>query len=366
MYIVCLRDQLQKSITLAEKYISKTSSIPALQGILLDADKNILTIRSTDLDTGFETTISAQVKKPGSVVIPGKTASALVSSLKGEKVNIETKGNMITVTTKNTATTVKGYRQDEFPKLPKIKNGQKITVDAGVLLKNIKNVYYAASQSNIKPEIESVYFNAGDGDVVKMVATDSFRLAEKTSGFESKKQLSLIFPLRNIVDFTKVLENFSGKVELLFDNQQLFVSHPSFSYFTRLIDGTFPDYRQIIPASFTTEVVVNKEEFGETLKLANIFSGRLNEVKFRVYPQDNVFEVTTSDSEVGEHVSHISAKVTGEPLEVSFNQRYVSDGLQPIGSDSVILRFGGETNPLLMQDLKDPSFLYLVMPMKNT
>ena len=367
MEITCFKNHLQKSIQLADRHASYLNTAnPALSGVYLDAEKNHLTIRSTDLYSGFETKIPAQIKKEGTVVIPPKPILSLFSSLNNEKINLESKSGGIYLTTKNTSTTLKTYEHEDFPKLPKIKSSQKIVLKTDDLFSNLKGVFFAASDSDIKPEISSVFLKNTSDKILKFVATDSFRLAEKSFETDMKKGDSFIFPKKSVADFIKIIENFEGEVELSFDDKHLFASHPSFSYFTRLVDGNFPDYEQIIPSSFVAEAALNKKELVDNLKLAGVFSGRLREVKLRVYPGDNLFEITTNDSELGEHNGQIPAQVTGENIEMSFNQRYLLEGLEPINSDSVILRFSGTSKPLLIQNPRDVSYVYLVMPMKNS
>lgn len=366
MELICLKDQLQKSIQLAERHTNHQNANPVLNGVFLESQKNHLLVRSTDLYSGFETKIPAQVKKEGSVVVPARPLISLLSSLNDEKINMESKENNVYLTTKNTATTLKSYSQEDFPKLPKIKNNQKISFKTDKLFLNLKNVFFASADSDIKPEITSVFFRGFADKTIKFVATDSFRLAEKSFEGDFKKTDSFLFPRKSVSDFMKIIESFDGDVELSFDQHHLFASHPSFSYFTRLIEGNFPDYDQIIPSAFSTEVTLNKKEFTENLKLAGVFSGRLKETKLRAYVGDNILEVITSDSELGEHNSQISAQVTGENLEISFNQRYLLEGLDPVSSDSVILRFSGPNRPLLIQNPRDVSYTYLVMPMKNS
>jgi len=365
MELTCSKEQLQKSVQLAEKHTNKQSSIPTLSGVLLETGKNILLIRSTDLYSGFETKITAQIKKDGYVVVPARPIVSLLSSLNDETIELESRSGSIHIATKNTATTVKTFDPEDFPKLPKIKSGHKVSFKTGDLLANLKGVYFAASDSDVKPEIASVFFKGGSESGVKTAATDSFRLAEKSFKSPLPNTASFLFPARSVADFVKIIEGFDGEVEFSFDSQHLLVSHPLFSYFTRLIDGNFPDYEQIIPGSFSTEASLDKKSLAESLKLAGVFSGRLREVKMRAYPDDNLLEISTSDSELGEHSSRLPAQITGESIEISFNQRYLLEGLEPVSSSGVILRFSGPNKPLLIQSPEDVSYVYLVMPMKS-
>ncbi|MEK7598849.1 MAG: DNA polymerase III subunit beta [Patescibacteria group bacterium] len=366
MDLICLKQQLQKNIQLAERYIGRLSSAPSLTGVFMEAQKNYLIIRSTDLNIGFESKIAAEVKKEGSVVVAPHPVVALLSSLNTEKIKIEVKNNNLYFTTPKTTTAVKIYSSENFPKLPKIKNEQKIIFKTNNLLSNLKSVSFCSSTSDIKPEITSILFK-DCGKKIKFVATDSFRLAEKTSDQEEgiKNQIYFLFPARAAAEFMRLLDNFQGELEFNLTNSHLFINHPSFSFFTNLTEGKFPEYEQIIPTTFTTEVTVNRSELMENLKLSGIFAGRLREAGLRIYPEDNLLEILTNDSELGEHTSQLTAQITGESLNIAFNQRYLLEGLDPISSENVILRFCGQNKPLVIQSPTDLSYIYLIMPMKN-
>ncbi|OGZ28302.1 MAG: DNA polymerase III subunit beta [Candidatus Niyogibacteria bacterium RIFCSPLOWO2_01_FULL_45_48] len=371
MELVCVKNQIQKCLQLADRHTNHTETNPILTGVFLKAEKNNLIIRSTDLYSGFETKIPAQIKKEGELVIPSKPAISVLSSINDEKIKMESKEGNLYLTTKNTSTVLKTYNNEDFPKLPKIKNGYKLVLETEKLFSNLKNVFFAAANSDIKPEISAILFSAGGSKnksegSLKITATDSFRLAEKSFEANFEKTGSFLFPARSASNFMKIIENFDDQVEINFDAQHLFVSHPYFSYFTRLTEGSFPDYEQIIPSSFTTEATLSKKDLIENLKLAGVLSGRLKEIKMRIYSGDNLLEITTSDNEFGEHTSHLPAQITGENLEISFNQRYLLEGLEPVNSDGVILRFSGANRPLLIQNPRDVSYLYLVMPMKSS
>lgn len=367
MNLICLKEQLQKNIQLAERYVGRITSAPSLTGIFMEAQKNYLIIRSTDLNIGFESKIAAEVKKEGLVVVAPHPVAALLSSLNVEKIKIEVKDNNLYLITPKTTTAVKIYSSENFPKLPKIKNEQKLIFKINNLLSNFKSVSFCSSTSDIKPEIASILLKNDSGKSIKFVATDSFRLAEKTSDQEEgiKNKFNFLFPARAAAEFMRLLDNFQGELEFNLTDNHLFINHPSFSFFTNLTEGKFPEYEQIIPTSFSTEVTLNRLELIENLKLSGIFSGRLREASLHIYPEDNLLEILTNDSELGEHTSQLTAQINGESLNIAFNQRYLLEGLNPISSENVILRFCGQNKPLVIQSPQNISYIYLIMPMKN-
>ena len=364
MNVDCVKDKFHKAIILSERHISHESYNPILQGISIEAKNNLLNIRATNLDTGFEIFIPAAVKNPGNIVIPAKSFSSLLSTLNGEKIKLEGKQNTLFITTDSTSTTIKGYSADEFPPFPKLAGIKSIEFPHENISEYFSKVLVAASTSEIKPEISSLFIQVHKTKI-KVAATDSFRLAEKIIDCKSENIYSFLFPYKHMFELVKILEHINEPLTLSFNETQAVFSSKSFSYITRIRDGSFPNYENIIPSSFSTEVKTKKSELTNALKLASIFSSRLKEVHFNVYPEDNLFEVNTKSSDIGEHVSHIKASITGERLSAVFNCNYIMDGVQNISAEDILLRFNGDSKPVLIQNPYDASYIYLAMPMKN-
>ena len=364
MNVDCIKDKFYKAITLSERHISHEPHNLILQGVNIEAKNNLLNIKSTNLDTGFEIFIPAVVKVPGKIVIPVKALSSLISTINGDKIKLEGKQNTLFITTDYTSTTIKGYSAEEFPQFPKITKIKEISFPNENISEYFSKVLIAASTSEIKPEISSLSIQINKLKI-KLVATDSFRLAEKVIEHKSDGIFSFLFPYKHMLELAKILEYINEPLTLSFNDTHAIFSAKSFSYITRLRDGSFPNYESIIPSSFSTEVKVKKSELVNALKLASIFSSRLREVHFNVYPEDNIFEITTKSSDIGEHVSHIKSGITGERLSAVFNYNYIIDGVQNISAEDILLRFNGDSKPVLIQNPYDASYLYLAMPMKN-
>lgn len=364
MLVTCLKDDLQKALIVSERHTIKEDTNPLLKGVFVDVKSNTIAIRATNLDTGFEVLLPAQVKKQGSFVIPAKTSSSLLSSFLGDKVQLELKNNNVIITNSSTSTILKTLPLEDFPNFPKIKKTKTISLSSDILIKNLTPVIIAASTSNSRPEISSIFFNIKKNNI-KFAATDSFRLAEKTINFTYDSFTSFLLPYTHIIELIKILEMYPSYINIYFDSTQVLFEGESFSYLTRVREAQFPNYEQIIPTSFSTEVIVMKNEFLSAIRRASIFSGRLKEVVFHIYPEDNIIEVTTKNTDIGEHVSQLKSKVTGDRMSIHFNYHYILDGVSQIQSDDVILRFNGDSKPVLIQNPFDASYIYLAMPMKN-
>jgi DNA polymerase-3 subunit beta len=368
MRIECAQEKLKEAVTLAERITGKHMTLPVLSCFLLEATKdNTLTLKANNLDLGIEITLPAKVEEPGVVAVPGSTLSSFIGGLqvtdKNIKLDLE-QGN-IKVKTQKSSGVIKTLPHDDFPSIPRVSDSVTFSIHGADFVKGLKSVWYSSSISSIKPELSSVYVYC-DNEFVVFVATDSFRLAEKKIKLKKSKDFGqILIPHKNIPEIMRVLENINDEVEVGLDKNQISFSYKGIYLLSRVIDGVFPDYKQIIPKNTSTEVVVLKQDLVNALKLSNIFSDKFNQVNIKVNPSSKFCEIKTKNNDVGENVSSLEAAITGEPLEINFNYKYIIDSFQSIESDSVSLDFGGLNKPLVIHPVSDPSFRYLVMPMNR-
>jgi DNA polymerase-3 subunit beta len=365
MKAVCIRSQLKEILMFAERNSGRSFNMPILQGVHIKAENNLLKITATNLDTGIEAEIPAKVQKEGETVVPVKILSQLISGMREDQVTLESVNNNLNISTERVSSFIKGYPAEEFPRIPKFKPNHSFDISCGELMDGLKKVVGSASSSSMKPEIASIFFYAQNRAPLKLVATDSFRLAEKTLSYSVQDINSFLLPVKNASELSRILENNEGSVNISFDNNQISFVTNALKFVSRLTEGVFPAYESIIPKKFATDVLVNKDEVVNALRAASIFSGNLREVSINILPDDNLMEIRTQYSEIGEHTSQLSAKITGEKISVNFNYNYLLDGLLNSSSDNILLRFAESNRPLLIQNPDNSSYLYLVMPMKN-
>lgn len=364
MKFECKQENIKGKVLLLEKITGRNLSLPILNTILFEVSENKITVRATNLEVGVEFTIPAKVKKGGVFAVEGRVISSFLNSLEGEgSVLFEMVDNNISVTTKNNSTIIKTTPHDDFPSLPKI-NHNKAEIRPQILLEGIKSVWFAASLSDIKPEIASIYVYSKNRDLV-FVATDSFRLAEKTIKGVNVVIEPLLIPLKNAVEIGRFFEGSVDEVSLSFDKNQLSLQTKDIYFTTRLTDGVYPDYHQIIPKGTKTQAVVLKKDLVSSLKTANIFVDDFNKINMKIIPEDSLMEVESKNSNVGENTTQLDAHLEGDPIEMSFNFKYLSEVFQVITSDSVSLRFNDTNKPLIISPVGDSTFLYLVMPVNR-
>ena len=366
MKIECVKEKLHIAVRNAEKVVGRNANLPILSCLLFETKGNSLMIKSTNLDLGLEISIPVKVEEHGKVAIPAQVIGSFLNNITDDKnITLETKENILRVYTQNSEANIKTLTTEDFPTIPLIDNGKTCRISSKDLGNGIKSVIYSAPTSSVKPELSSVYVYSNEENLV-FVATDSFRLAEKT--IKTKKNTALpgiLIPFKNASDILKIIDNTDEEIEINSTKNQISFTFGGLYLVSRVIDGVFPDYKQIIPKEEKTKVTVLKQDLINTLKISSIFSDNFNQMNIAVVAGAKNIEVKTKNSNVGENTNKIEASVEGESIEVNFNQRYISDCLASIASDSISLIFNGINRALIVKGTSDKTFTYLVMPMNR-
>ena len=366
MKIECIKEKLVEALGKIERMTGKHLSLPILSCIYLKATKNEIILRATNLDCGIEIYIPAKVSQEGEVAFQGPILNSLLSGIQKDKnVIIESKDGSMSVSSNSNTSLIKTQLAEDFPTIPRLDTDKVVDIDPQLLTKGFKSVWYSASVSTVKPELASVYIYKDNNELI-FVSTDSFRLAEKRVKIKDSIQFTpVIIPAKNISDITKILDGARGDVKVFFDKNQIGIEGKDFYLMSRVIDATFPDYKQIIPKVFVSEVITLKQDISDVLKTAHVFADKFNQLSVGVHPSKKQFEIATRNNDVGEFKSSIDATVSGQDLDINFNHKYVSDCLQSIESDSISFSLSGQNKPMVMRGVSDKSFTYLVMPMNR-
>lgn len=367
MHLTCNKELLQKYISSADRITGKHPSLPILNSVLLNANNKTLIIRSTNLEVGVEFEIQADIKKQGSVALPGALlANALASIYNEQEVTLVAVDGICKITTKTKTLTIKGFLSDDFPTIPIVNNNnEEFIMSSEKFTHGVKAVIMSAAVSDIKPEISSVYLYQ-NGDAVVFVATDSFRLAEKKIK-QNGVTIShgIIIPAKNILEVMRLLESTNEDIRFLITKNQISCRGKSVYITSRVIQGVYPDYEQILPKTNTTEMIVLKEDLINTIKLSTLFSDKFHKITITVDPLKKICSVSTKNNDIGETESNLTATLKGDPIEISLNGKHLFDCFSVIEKDSIIVQFNGPDKPAVIRGLGDPSFTYLTMPLTH-
>ena len=366
MNIECIKEKLVQVVSKTEKITTKNITLPILSCILLEAKDSTLTIKATNLDVGIEITLPVKVIKPGKIAVSGSVFYNFISNIINDKnIVLEDVYGNLKISTKHTESIIKSFPVDDFPNIPKVSNEKPFTFNVPGLIKGFKSVMYSSSVSTIRPVLSSILLFSEEEGVV-FVATDSFRLSEKRVGVKKHKEFNqILIPFKNINEIIRTLEDIKEDVEVCLNDNQISFSYDNIYITSRVIDGTFPDYKQIIPKEVKTEVVVLKDDFVSSLRISNIFADKFSQVTFHIIPKEKLLKITTKNMDVGENVNNLDAVIKGDELTISFNYKYIIDCFQSIDSDSISLSFSDINKPMVIRGIGDKSFLYLVMPMNK-
>src|SRR3989339_431894 len=365
MKIECSIEKIKNAISQVERITGKNLTLPVLSSILLIASGKSLKLRSTNLSLGIEVEISAKIEEEGTLAISGSVLNAIFSNVsQNENVRLEEKDGNLLIKTKKSQIKLKSQPHEDFPTIPMV-DGNSFEIESGKLIDGIKSVYYSSSVSDIKPEISSVFIYTQEDNLV-FVSTDSFRLAEKRVKVKGVEEiLGILIPYKNIGEILKVFGEIKGMVKVCFNKNQISFSSDNVYLTSRIISGIFPDYKQIIPKNFLTEVVVLKQDLLNALKLSNIFSDKFNQVNLRISSKEKIFELSSFNNDIGENKTCLDAVIKGEMVELGFNYKYFLDCFQSINTDSLSIKLSGASRPIVVLAVSDPSFTYLIMPMNR-
>jgi DNA polymerase-3 subunit beta len=367
MKLECVKDRLKEVVNLAEKISGHNLTLPILSTVLLETKNKNLIIRSTNLEVGLELEIPAKIDKDGLVAVNANILLNYLNNLKKEeKITLELDNGNLKLSTESSHTIIKSLSADDFPIIPKITQESGFEIKADDFMAGLQSVVFASAVSDIKPEISSVYIHNDQQDLI-FVATDSFRLAEKKIKIPNlENNINIIIPFKNINELIRVLSSLGSDLVIVsYDKNQLAIQTDHLYFTLRVIDGNYPDYKQIIPTKFNTELNIKKEDFVGLLKLSTVFSDRFNQIDLNLKPDSNTLELSSYNQEVGENKSSFIIKIKGEPLTISFNAKYLIDCLSSFSEQTINLRFTEASRPLMIEGVNDNSFSYLVMPINK-
>lgn len=375
MKLIIPQEKLKEGLNIVERISSKSLTLPILNNILISTEKSFLNLSATDLEIGINWWGLAKIEKEGKITISSRLFSNFINLLPNEKIEIKTENNDIFIECKNYKTKIKGIEADEFPIIPKISKKEFITINSSFFCQNISQIVDIPVLSTTKPEISGIYF-LFQKNLITVAATDSFRLGEKKiiikeNNNSLENDYSLILPQKTVKEIINIFSDKEEDLNIYFSSNQIMfesfiteLKHPEIQIISRLIDGEYPNYKEIIPSKFETQIIVNKNEFINQLKLASLFSGKTNEIIIKTNIDKNEINILSQNQGIGEYKSSILSKIKGKEVEVCFNYKFLLDAFLNIKSSEVVIELNGDSGPGVLKPIGDDSYLYVVMPIK--
>jgi len=308
MKLIVLKTNLREGLNIVGKLNPETPTLPILKNFLLETVDNQIKISATNLELAITGYISGKIIENGGLTIPLNIFSAIVNNFQSERIELETEKDNLIIKTENYEAKLQGIKKDDFPLLPKIEENNKnfIEIQNSILKKALSLIINAAQTSNVRPVLNSILFDF-QTSFIKLAATDGFRLAEQTINENHyktniEKNIKIVIPLKTIQELIRIIQNEeNGNVQIYFNNSLIIFKNNKYEIISRLINEEFPNYEPIIPKTTNTEIVINKNQLINAMKLTGVFSDRLNEVKINIPQEMKNIEIYSSNSFVGEN-----------------------------------------------------------------
>ncbi len=363
MKLQVTQENLSKALSTVGRVATNRGTLPVLANVLIKTIDNRVAISATNLDIAITRYIGSKISEQGAITVPARLVQDFVGSLPSGVIDLKLDEFKLRMKSGSYSSSINGISAEDFPVMPAISDKTAWKLPAKMVKEALQQVVTAASSDEARPVLTGVYIHSYQGQLF-MVATDSYRLAEKKLG-EAKQDVSLLVPANAMQDLLRIVSDSNDDVEILHDDQQVMFTVGEVELVTRLIEGNYPDYRKLIPKSFNTTAKLKKQEFASITKVASLFAREsAGSVVVSADESDKALQVRSVASQLGENTSKADADVTGEG-EITLNSRYLIDVLSVLNGSDVEFCFNGKLEPSLIRDPKQDDYLHVIMPLKS-
>ena len=381
MKFSCTQENINLGLSLVSHVSGKNISLPILNNVLLRTENKNIKLATTNLEIGISCLIRGKVEKEGEFTVDSKLLSDYVSLLPRENVTMELTDQKLKVNCGSYKTVMHGQEAGEFPLIPKIDRVRGFSIPIMKFRQIIQQTIFAVSYSETRPEISGVYLKVKDDKLV-VAATDSYRLAEKRVSLEKRVDFEeeVIIPAKTLQELSRILANFQGKkeaeeqeekgvLEIFFSENQVLFNFDQVELVSRVIEGQYPDYKQIIPDSHKTKLIISTAALNQATKAASLFTkSGINDITLSV--DKGKFTISSQNTLAGENTVEVDSDVEGEDNKIILNYRYLLDGLNSLNVDEITLQIADNNTPCIIipkggdKDSKS-DYQYLIMPIRQ-
>ena len=366
MKIQTKTDTFLKTLSLNNRVVSQNPSLPILSDVLIEAERNTVTLTTTDLELSIKSQIAVAVTESGAVAVPAKILQEYLSNIADDKLELSSEKETVTIISTGTKATISGNSAAEFPVVNKLPDKKILEFNPGEFHKIISTINVAAAVDPTRPVLSGISIKTIKDGLI-FAATDGYRLAKRLVRQKSSEPVELIVPARSMTEVSRAFgEETDGKISMFVskDENQVLFSGDGVQIYTRLIDGAYPDYEQIIPKEFQIAPLISKEELIKAIKLAAVFSRDIGSVIHLKFSKTGI-EVSGITAQVGQGSSVVAASNVSKELTVAFNSKYLLDGLSVIEDEVVRMSISGPTSPSLLESRHGEEYKYIVMPVRT-
>jgi DNA polymerase-3 subunit beta len=370
------RAALVEAVSQVSKAVSQKTTIPILTGIKVSADDTGLTLTGMNSDLTIQVRIphrvddkeQVDVERIGNIVLPGRILGDIVRKMPGDEVEWTVDRLITTIRSGQAQFQLNGLDAEEYPHLPQLEEHQTFSMQADLLKSMIRQTGFAVSTQEARGVLTGVLCQLKQGRLI-FVATDSHRLSRREAKVEADPELDLhnvVIPGKSLSELAKILADQDGWVDVVVADNQILVKADNLLFFSRLLEGNYPDTNRVIPQGGISEMVTSTREMLESVERASLISrdGRDNVIKWTVKAEGHV-EVTSAAQDVGVATEEVAAKVSGKELTISFNARYMMEALRAVDSEEIRITFTGTMTPFVIQPADREDALHLIVPIRT-
>ncbi|HEY8677817.1 MAG TPA: DNA polymerase III subunit beta [Candidatus Dormibacteraeota bacterium] len=368
MKVTVTAGSLGQGLHVVSRAVSSRTTLPILNNVLMQTSDQGLQLTATNLEIGIRQLIPAEVQEEGGITVPARLLTDFVTSHPNEPLSmtLDKKTQSLGLRSAKFDANIRGIDPADFPPVPSGMEGRKVKVDQGELREAIEQTVIAASSDEGRPVLTGVYVQLNGGKAT-FAATDGHRLAVKTLPFSAEPgdPDNVVIPARALTELSRILKPGSDAIDVTVGPQknQVYFKTGDVELMSRLIEGTYPNYQQVIPSQSTTTIIAKTQDLLFTTKMVSLFSkDAANVIKFKT--EGNKLTLTANTSEVGQNIADVEAKIEGQDLQVAFNSKYLLDVLAILGTDEVQLGFTGPLNPGIIRPVGKDDYLYIIMPVR--
>lgn len=379
MKISCLQENLAKGLATVGRAVASRSTLPVLSNILLQSDEGQLRLAATNFEIGINCWVGARVEEEGSITVPARLLSEFVNSLPPGQIDMELSERTQTLNLKcaRFEANIKGIDATEFPDVPtaeSIEGQNNLHLEAEAFRRMIDQAVFAAATDESRPILTGVLAQFHQGGLT-LAAADGFRLAVTSAdvGVDVDETAGVIVPARALAELSRVSADQEEPIEMIItpNRNQILFHLSSTDLVSQLIEGSFPDYTQIVPKAHSTRTLIGTEEFLKAVKVAFLFArDAANIIRVKVVPGNELTPgqmiVAATSAELGDNVSELDASIEGDEIEVAFNARYLIDTLNVVGTPEIALETSTSSSPGVIRPVGGDDFLCVIMPMHIT
>lgn len=363
MKLQVTQENLSKALGHVSRVANSRGTLPILSNVLLKTVDNRLSIAATNLDIAITHYIGSKVAREGAITVPARLMQDFVSSLPAGVIDLTLEDNKLHISTDKYQSIINGVSAEDFPVMPSISDGNQWKIDGKVLKAGLQQVVIAASSDEARPMLTGVFMHSHDGGLY-IVATDSYRLAEKRLD-NTKQDISLLVPASALQDLLRILGDEDTDVVVTHDDQQVLFKVGDVELVTRLIEGNYPDYRKLIPKSFTSTASLKRSDFINITKVSSLFAREsAGSVTINLEEAESQVSIRSIASQIGENTASATASIKGDGI-ITLNSRYVLDALNALNGDEATISFNGKLEACVISDAKATDYTHVIMPLKS-